>query len=280
MIRGLAAALVALVLLAAPAGAEPATRPEVRQLAARAADDPAALARLRRVDEVDGRAVDVGAALRGSRVEVQARLRTLAADVPVGDGTGARADARRILAGPDFREHHPPRPLLGPLRWIGDRLRPVVRPVSDFFADLDLRGWLTAGLAALVVLAAAIAGAVVANRRTLAVLGDAAGRAGVGRRSPAALERDADRAEAAGDHEAALRLRFQAGLLRLDAAGALRYRPSLTTGSVTRQVRSATLVELAATHDEVVYGERPARADDVDQAKRRWPDVLAEAGPR
>ena len=52
------------------------------------------------------------------------------------------------------------------------------------------------------------------------------------REDPAALERDADRAAAAGEWETAVRLRFRAGLLRLDARELIEYRPSLTTGEV------------------------------------------------
>ena len=53
---------------------------ELRDLARAARDDPAALARLRRVDRVDGAPVDVGAALRGARgAQLRARLALLAA---------------------------------------------------------------------------------------------------------------------------------------------------------------------------------------------------------
>ena len=58
------------------------------------------------------------------------------------------------------------------------------------------------------------------------------------REDPAALERDADRAAAAGEWETAVRLRFRAGLLRLDARELIEYRPSLTTGEVADAVGS------------------------------------------
>ena len=94
------------------------------------------------------------------------------------------------------------------------------------------------------------------------------------------LERDADAAERRGDHETALRLRFRAGLLRLDRAGILRYRPSLTSGAVVRRVASPSLAVLATTLDEVVYGDRPASAGDVEDARQRWPVALEEARTR
>jgi hypothetical protein len=279
---GVVLALVGLVLLAGPAAAgERATATDVRRLAAQAVDDPSALDHLRQIDDVDGRRVDLGAILAGDGARTRARLRTLAGGAPTRPSADPRAQARRILAGQDFRRHPVPRPLRGPFRWLGARLRPVTDPVRRFLDRLDARGWLATAVAAAVVLAAGIGGMLTVRRRDLAVVGGGGGwRGGAGRESPESLERQADRAERSGDHETALRLRFQAGLLRLDAAGVLRYRPSLTTGAVTRQVRSTTLARLATTVDEVVYGGRPASPDDVEAARRSWPDVLAEARAR
>jgi hypothetical protein len=66
------------------------------------------------------------------------------------------------------------------------------------------------------------------------------GRAGTqrAREDPDALERQADDEERAGRFDIALRLRFRAGLLRLDRRGAIRYRPSLTTDEVRRALGS------------------------------------------
>ena len=97
---------------------------------------------------------------------------------------------------------------------------------------------------------------------------------------PDALERDAERAEAAGDLNLAIRLRFRAGLLRLDRAGAIRYRPSLTSSQVAYTLRSRDFEELAARFDAVAYGGRTADADDVSDARDRWPRVVTGARPR
>ena len=91
---------------------------------------------------------------------------------------------------------------------------------------------------------------------------------------PRALERRADAAEAAGDLEAALRLRFRAGLLRLDARGAIEFRPSISTYEVRRALRSDDFDALAATFDDVVYGGRPPATDDLAAARERWPRVV------
>jgi hypothetical protein len=94
---------------------------------------------------------------------------------------------------------------------------------------------------------------------------------------PDQLERDAASAEAAGDLDQAIRLRFRAGLLRLDRVGAIRFRPSLTSSQVARTLRSHDFEELAATFDAVAYGGRAADVTDVTDARDRWPRVLTEA---
>jgi hypothetical protein len=79
-----------------------------------------------------------------------------------------------------------------------------------------------------------------------------------------------------------VRLRFRAGLLRLGDRGAIRYRPSVTTGEVRRVLGSETFDELARTFEAVAYGGRPASNPDVDTARREWPRVVSTAprGPR
>ena len=91
---------------------------------------------------------------------------------------------------------------------------------------------------------------------------------------PRSLDRRADAAEAAGDLEAALRLRFRAGLLRLDAHGAIVFRPSISTYEVRRKLGSEDFDALAATFDDIVYGGRSAGAEDVADARERWPRVV------
>ena len=99
----------------------------------------------------------------------------------------------------------------------------------------------------------------------------AGARRGARGEDPRALDRRADAAEAAGDLEAALRLRFRAGLLRLDARGAIEFRPSISTYEVRRALHSDDFDALAATFDDVVYGGRPAAPSDLAAARERWP---------
>src|SRR5262249_61242968 len=94
---------------------------------------------------------------------------------------------------------------------------------------------------------AAVGAAVAAGTAVLVARGRAAGDAGIGAgrgraprdesQDPGRLEREADAAEHRGDLDAAVRLRFRAGLLRLDRAGAISYRPSITSGQVARRLR-------------------------------------------
>jgi hypothetical protein len=101
-------------------------------------------------------------------------------------------------------------------------------------------------------------------------------RAAVGRERPAELERAAEEAERSGDWERAVRLRFRAGLLRLDEARVLPFRESITSGEVARKLRSREFDGVARAFDEVVYGRRAALADDATGAREGWRRVLAE----
>ena len=77
-----------------------------------------------------------------------------------------------------------------------------------------------------------------------------------------------------------MRLRFRAGLLRLDRRHVLVYRPSLTTGEVARAIRAPAFAEVGARFDEIAYGGRAAQREDAEAAKRGWRDVLTQAEPR
>ena len=144
------------------------------------------------------------------------------------DPDEAREQARDILEQRRYQPEKVPRPFEGPLEWLGDRMRPI----GEFFDDLVSSGPGRVLLALGFVTLVAVVAVTIARRRSRA--GAAVGR-GRGRDSveqsldPARLEREADAAERRGDLDRALRLRFRAGLLRLDAVGAITFRPSMTT---------------------------------------------------
>jgi hypothetical protein len=194
------------------------------------------------------------------------------------DPSGARDRARRILSNRRYQPAKLPRPFKGPLQWIADRLdglSPVWDAIARFFA-LPI-GWVVAILAAGAI--AAWVATRIASRRGVgpaAAAGDAVDDALAGLDAHA-LERAADDAEKSGDLDLALRLRFRAGLLRLDAAGVIELRPSLTSGQAARRLRLRTFDELAMTFDAVTYGGRPATKPDTDAARTEWPHVVAEA---
>jgi hypothetical protein len=137
------------------------------------------------------------------------------------------------------------------------------------------------GIAAtLVALSAAAVASRIVRRRSQGALERAAARRRLARPDPAALEAEAATAERAGDLQRAIRLRFLAGLLRLDEVEAITWRPSVTTSEVAARLRSPDFDQVAASFDEVVYGGRRAHADDAAKARTTWPRVLERAARR
>jgi hypothetical protein len=191
---------------------------------------------------------------------------------------GARQDAEAVLRGRRFSPPHVPRPFARVLRTLGRWLHPVVRPFGRLWDVIaPTRGAQIVVVAVVFVLATAVSVRLLGRRsardlhrsRTLGV--DTTGL------DPDELERRASAAEQAGDLATAVRLRFVAGVLRLDRAGVISYRSSLTTGQLRSAVASGSFAELAAAFDEIAYGGRVARPADVEQSTAGWPRVLAEA---
>ncbi len=212
-------------------------------------------------------------------------LRELAVRAAGGDGAAhralageARAQAREILAQDRFEQgHHHAGLLHGVFVTLGNWL-------ESFTAALPggpVTGWLVL-VAVVAALTAVAVNAVGARRRRRAATrvagpGDVPGAAQLG---PAELERRALEAERAGDLDGAVRLRFAAGLLRLDAIHAIDLRPSLTSGAVGRILRSERYDELAETHDAIAYGGRHAADHDAAVAREQWPVLVGEARRR
>ena len=204
---------------------------------------------------------------------------TFAGLAAVADPARAREAARDILAGEPFTPRHLPRPFAGLLRRLGEL---IVDPVQRFLTRIG-DGLPEPGSPPWLLLAAAVmAVAVTVALRLLRDRGrerpgHRAGRGPEDDADPARLEAQAEEAERRGQLAEALRLRFRAGLLRLDRMGALELRPGVTNRAVARVLRSARFDGLASDFDEVVYGGRTATTDDVGQARGEWPAVLAGA---
>jgi hypothetical protein len=198
----------------------------------------------------------------------------------------AREHAASILTERRFHGGPAPRPLHGVLDAIGRAAEAVLRPIGRLIDRLG--GHVPGGapvvwllLAAVVVAVAVVVTTRTVRRRAAAVerlRGESVG--GVPGANPDTLERDASQAERDGDLERAVRLRFRAGLLRLDLARAIEFRPSITTTEVAGRLRSPAFDSLALTFEEVAYGGRPAEGPDLDAAKRDWPALLSEVGAR
>jgi len=197
------------------------------------------------------------------------------------DPEAARRVAEEILADPRYHPRQAPRPFAGFFRRIGELL---VDPITRFFGAI---GDLLPSVGSPPWVALAVAVVVVAVILTVR-LSAARGRQRFGQRRSAGmldgeglaadeLERRADEAERHGDLDTALRLRFQAGLGRLDEAGVVRLRPGLTNGAVSRTLRSPDFDGLANDFDEVAYGGRPATTGDVTTARSTWPAVVTTA---
>lgn len=294
---GWGAVLVALtVLVATPAAAEEVTSAEAAERARAAVDgDVAPLDELRAVTAIDGRPVDLGPVLSTDGDERAERLGELAELWSAGGSGGstegdaaASAAADRTLAADvldqdRFKEADLPRPFRRPLQWLGDRVKGLWDGAVDLLAPvLGTRG------AALLLVAAMLAGLVAAlaaiiRRRSKGSVERARGGGNWlvdPDLDPADLEAAADRASAAGDHGAAVRLRYEAGLLRLVDADRLVLRPETTAGSAARQVGDPTMDELTVAFEEIVYGERAATAADDDASRTGWRTLLASRSRR
>jgi hypothetical protein len=204
------------------------------------------------------------------------------------DPDAARREAENILADGRFHPQRGPRPFAGFFRRAGEL---VVDPILRFFARIGEVLPKVGSPAWLVLAAAVVVAAVVLTVRLSAQRGRQrfpGGRRGIAGHEgldPDELERRAEEAERRGDLDTALRLRFRAGLGRLDDAGVVRLRPGLTNAAVSRILRSARFDALAGHFDEVAYGGRAATAAEVATARSDWPGVVdvarsASDGPR
>jgi hypothetical protein len=273
-----AGAVAALALVFVPvAKASNATPAQVAALAARAGSDPQALAGLRQVDRIDGRPVDLAAALDANGPELAARLSALSrSSVPTGRAAAdPRGRAQTILAERRFRGSSVPRPLHRPLQWLGGKLRRLYDSITGSLPGGDAPFWLV--VSAVIVAAAAFVAGSLGRRREGRLLETGAARSRGRGEDPARLEREAAKAERDGDLERALRLRFRAGLIRLVQKRALPERIALTNGEIDRRLGSQAFRGLARDFDEVIYGRRAAEAAHVDRARSGWPRVLEEA---
>lgn len=261
-----------MLVLAAPAGASEISGEGLRQLARQAQTDAGALNQLRGVTSVDGTPVDMGAILRE---ESQQTLEILSRQAPrVSDPGQPRKTATEILDGPRFRESRFPRPFAGVIRAITDFVGRILNTTASILPGG--RGTLRALGIILVVSSALFISRRMIRRRIAVGSRPMTPKTSKQDLSPTDIDAQAAHAESAGDFGEAVRLRFLAGLLRLDSLGALRYRRSMTSGDAALHLRSRTFDGLASRFDEIVYGHRPASIEDAHSSKQTWEKVLQE----
>ena len=83
-----------------------------------------------------------------------------------------------------------------------------------------------------------------------------------------------------GDLDEAVRLRFRAGLARLEAAGVIASRLVTTTDQVRRTVHNRTFDDLATQHEAIAYAGQRASSAEAGAARVGWPLVIEEVAPQ
>lgn len=202
----------------------------------------------------------------------------------VTDANELQRKAEEILSQSRFHERRTPSPFRGLIRQLGDWLDPLLGPIGRFFGrifEAIARWWdqpVVPVIVVIVVIGLAVAVCVwLINRRGAVAIGGGSKHEATSD-DPAVLERAADQAEAAGHYPEAVRLRFRAGVLRLQNDGRIRRGRSTPTRAIGRQLKIQEFDRLGRTFDEVAYGHREASAADAADSKRDWQRVLAEAG--
>ncbi len=272
----LAVGVVLALGAAAPAVATDRTTDEFVQLARDARSDPTAEGALFETTSIDGRPVDVSWIL-GDEATRRHRLEALVTAEAPAPHLGAAELIASILAEERFETTGGVPAATVVQAWLLRVVQRVLTALEQSIpGGLATVGWVL--LLGAVGGLGAVAWSLLRRReRAIAQADQVVGR--VDRSRPAALERRAAEAEREGRLEEAIRLRFLAALLRLDAHGALRFHDGITSGQVQDALTHDLVPRLVGTHDEVVYGGRPATETDVRESRSGWPRVVSEVTP-
>ncbi len=239
-----------------------------------------AIVRLTRVTEIDGVPVDMAGLLDEDgreRVETISNL----SPSPVFDRAQVEDTVTRILSDPRYVRDR--------TTWLQDLLAPVNRSLARIIAYVtdrlyELWTWLVDFLANSpwrwpVIVVGLIAGTVGVWLLTRRRARDIERRAAIERildlgLDPAELEALASEAAAAGEFAEAIRLRFVAGLLRLDTEGRLRFAPGIPNGVYSHHLASPAFDRLAHQFDEAIYGKVVVSDADHRECLRLWVELV------
>lgn len=208
-----------------------------------------------------------------------------------GFSSSARHQARDILSKPPFRTtpSHPPRPLAGILHALGRALNWAFgRPARWFYRhvlvhighgfSVTFGGWWVVVVGAMALgLGIAVGVLIVRRRARISARETASGSMTTATDDPDDIDRRAATAESAGDYETAVRLRFRAGLVRLQRSGLIVNQGAQTGRQLSARLRSPTFDALAGRHELIVYARDEATVSDSTTAREAWPRVLVES---
>jgi hypothetical protein len=209
---------------------------------------------------------------------------------PGGFAANARREAHQILSGSQY-QRRPQRtfdPLGGVIRtvgrWLGDVFYPpahwiwhhFLSPVSGDFANAFGSFWpVVAGL--LLMIIGILIGRYAISKRQRIDTGPPGANPIFMSEDPQQLDLLAEGAEGRRDWHEAIRLRFRAGILRLDRTGAIDRGTTKTTRQISAALGSPTFDALSVDLEAIVYAGAPATAEQADRAREGWPIVVSEA---
>ncbi len=209
---------------------------------------------------------------------------------PGGFAASARHQAREILSGSQYqsRPERSFRPLAGVLGAIGrffDRVfgppwrflehhlfHPLSGQLSDVFGN-----WWPVLVLALVVVGGVLVGRVVIKRRSRPDRQVVERTSPLPDQDPDSIDALARQAELDGDLQRAVRLRFRAGVIRLERLGAVDRGPTRTDRQISERLNSSTFDALATDLESIVYGGSAATAEQAADAVSGWRTVTIEA---
>jgi hypothetical protein len=240
------------------------------------------LDRLRSVTDVDGIPVDMGALLDATESDLDRRLETLgdllARPFTVDADAGPAVETARQILGQSKYE-------VGGESFLDRFGALIVAWFERFLAWLSsaLGGPTNTALVVIgvVVLAGLAAFTFLARRRSATLEEEFSLERLISEGGdPSEYERSAESAASRGAWDEALRFRFLAGLLRLDLAGRITFRPGLTTGEIAASLADERFDHLVDVFNEVAYGGRHVDETAYRSSTDAWDSLLADARVR